>query len=372
MSKLKRNVLIIVGIIVGVGFLYLVNLVIYKAVILAFGLTETSQLLLLGIGLGFLSISFIVSTIIGSWFYNAFTRAYYTFSAIWVGILVYLFFASSIYGIVVVISKSFIRIGPVLFFVALLLSVYGIFHARKIVITKTSVSLPNLPPSWKGRKAVWISDLHLGQMHGLKFAQGIVARVSTLSPDIIFIGGDLYDGTGAPDIHELITPFKTLSVPLGVHFVTGNHEEYGDRKRFISAVESAGIHVLKDEMIEIDGLQLVGVDYKNASDTVRFKEILSKLSMDRGKVSILLKHEPKDLNIAHEAGISFQISGHTHNGQLWPFSYIAQLIYKGFTYGLNRFKDMPVYTSSGTGTWGPPMRVGLNSEIALFTFNDHA
>lgn len=353
---------------VVIVFLYLDNLVIYEAVALAFSLTKSVQLISLGAGLGLLSASFIAATIIGNFYYNRFTRIYYLVSSVWIGLFAYLFIASVIYIIGAAISPSLISIGFVLFLVAILIGVYGIFHARKIIITKISVTLPNLPSSWKNRKAVWISDLHLGQINGVSFAQKIVKRISALSPDIIFIGGDLYDGTRAPDLSEFTAPFKELSAPLGVYFITGNHEEYGNEKLFIRAVESVGIRVLQDEMVEIDGLQLIGVDYKNASDTSKFKNILSKLTIHREKASVLLKHEPRDLDIADADSISLQISGHTHNAQMWPLNYIAELTYKNYAYGLKRFKNMQIYTSSGTGTWGPPMRVGTNSEIVLFTF----
>ena len=178
----------------------------------------------------------------------------------------------------------------------------------------------------------------------------------------------MYDGTGAPDIAELTAPLALFSAPLGTYFITGNHEEFGDNNRFIAAVTSAGTQVLQDTMVEIDGLQLIGVDYHTSSDTGRFRNILSKLAIDTKRVSILLKHEPKDLDVSKAAGISFQISGHTHRAQLWPLGYLAQLVYRGFAYGLKNFGGMQVYTGSGTGTWGPPMRVGTNSEIVLFTF----
>jgi hypothetical protein len=347
--------------------LYLGNLVIYEAVVLAFGITEGIQLLSLGISLGVLSASFIAATFIGSWRYNFFTRIYYTLSAVWLGLFLYLFMASVVYGVAVAISQSYVNIGPLLFLIALLVSVYGILHAKKIIAEKVSISLPNLPSSWKGKKAIWVSDLHLGQIHSAAFTQKIVTQISALSPDIVFIGGDLYDGTRAPNISGLIAPLSKLSAPFGTYFITGNHEEYGGSKEFISTIASVGIRVLQDEMIEIEGLQLIGVDYHNASDPARFKEILSSLAINRERASILLKHEPKDLNVAQAAGVSLQISGHTHKAQLWPLSYVVQLTYKGFGYGLKTLEDMQIYTSSGTGTWGPPMRVGTNSEIVLFT-----
>src|ERR1017187_9844695 len=119
-------------------FLYLGNLIIYEAVILAFGITETTQLLLLGVGLGFLTASFIAATIIGNFYYNVFTRAYYLLSAVWIGFFTYIFIASIIYDVMIAISQSFISIGPVLFWAALLVSMYGILHARKIIVTKIS------------------------------------------------------------------------------------------------------------------------------------------------------------------------------------------------------------------------------------------
>ena len=367
--KLKSKILIVVAIAIGVGFLYLINLVVYRTTVLAFNINEIKFQILLGISLGFFSISFIAATIIGDWHYNVFTRVYYTLSAIWMGLLVYLFFASIIYEIIYTFSQPSTITGPVILIVVVLLGTYGIIRAQKIIIKKVSISLQNFPNSWKDKKIVWVSDLHLGQIHGPKFAQEITEKVSALSPDIIFIGGDLYDGTGAPDIQELTMPLKKLVAPLGVYFVTGNHEEYGDYKRFLSAVESVGIYTLKDEMIEIEGIQIIGIDHKNALDLVQYKETLSKFAINREKVSILLKHEPRDLDIAHDAGISFQISGHTHNGQMWPLGYIAQITYKGFAYGLKYYKNMLVYTSSGTGTWGPPISIGTNREIVLFTLN---
>lgn len=351
-------------------FLYIANLVVYEALAAIFSVTVSWQLIALGVLLGIFSGSFIAATLLGTRYYNAFTRIYYLLSAVWIGFFVYLFFASVLYGLFVMLLgvSSPHGIGEAFIVGALLISAYGVLHARNIRVTEIEVFLPHLPAKWRGRKAIWISDLHLGQLHGPSFARKVVEKVNALPHDIIFIGGDLYDGTGAPDIAELTAPLKAFSAPLGTYFITGNHEEFGDSNRFVAAVKSQGIRVLQDAMVEVNGLQLIGVDYHNASDSGRFKNILSKLAIDPKKPSILLKHEPKDLDVAEAAGVSLQISGHTHRAQLWPLGYLAQLIYKGFAYGLKSFQGMQVYTSSGTGTWGPPLRVGTSSEIVLFTF----
>ncbi len=213
-----------------------------------------------------------------------------------------------------------------------------------------------------------MSDLHLGQIHGPRFAERVVNKINALPHDIVFIGGDLYDGTGAPDIHELAVPLKALRAPLGIYFVTGNHEEFGDNTGFIHSANAVGMRVLMDELVNIHGLNIIGVDYAHANDPGRFKEILSALEIEPSRPSILLKHEPNNLQIAEETGVSLMISGHTHYGQQWPFGLLAQLSYQGYAYGLKPFKNMQMLTSSGIGTWGPPLRIGSDAEMVVITF----
>ncbi len=196
----------------------------------------------------------------------------------------------------------------------------------------------------------------------------MVRKIQNISPDIVFIGGDIFDGSKSPEILKFTSPLRELSAPLGIYSITGNHEEFGDSSDFVAAVKMANIHILRNEMINIGELQIIGVDYRNASNKERFQKILSDLQIDKNKASILLKHEPKDIDVAQKEGVSLQISGHTHGAQQWPFGYLAKLIYGQFAYGLNRIGDTQVYTSSGMGTWGPPIRVGTDSEIVVFTF----
>jgi predicted MPP superfamily phosphohydrolase len=366
---MKRFLSIAPFLLVFSTLLFIANWVVYEALAGMFGISGL-WLALLGAVLGVLSASLIASTVLGSYFYNFFTRWYYRASAMWVGFFIYLFFASVLYGLAVIAAGSLVpHVGMVLVALAAAASAYGFVHARRIVVTKIEVVLPNLPEAWRGRRVVFISDLHLGQLHGPAFARRVVRAVNATAHDIIFIGGDLYDGTGAPDIAELAAPLREFKAPLGTYFITGNHEEFGDESKFLAAVRSAGITTLVDEMVVIDGLQLVGADYRNASTREGFKNILAGLGIDKGRPSILLKHEPKDLDIARDAGVSLQISGHTHLGQMWPFGLLAHLIYKGFAYGLRPLDSLQVYTSSGVGTWGPPMRVGTQSEVVVLVFS---
>jgi hypothetical protein len=367
--QMPRILLVLIFVTVSSAFLYVANLVVFQALASIFSLVVPIQLMLLGWALAILSGSFIFSTMLGIRFYNTFTRLYYLLSAVWIGFFTYLFFASVLYGFSLVVPGLPVQgIGYLLVSGAFAISIYGVIHARRIQISDIKIALPNLPEAWKRRKAILISDVHLGQLYGPAYARKILKKVNVLQHDIIFIVGDLYDGTGAADITQLVAPLGEFSGKLGIYFVTGNHEEIGESTAFVSAVRAAGIRPLMNEMVEIDGLQLIGVDYRDNVSKQAFRETLSKFFIHRDKPSILLKHEPKDVDVARNFGVSLLLSGHTHQAQLWPLGYIANLIYKGFSYGLNRAGDMQVLTSSGVGTWGPPMRVGTDCEIVHITF----
>jgi uncharacterized protein len=359
---------------IAIVTLYIANLVVYEGLALALQLNSAVQLLVLSLVLGVLSAGFIGMMILGSYYYNALTRMLYSALAAWMGTFGNLFFASAALGIVALAATlagvpiPYQDVGTGVFAAALLVSAYGVWHSKQIKAARYNVTLPNLPAGWKNKKAIFISDLHLGQLHGPTFAAKVARAVMKEKPDTIFIGGDLYDGTQAPDPNLLIEPLHMLAAPWGVYYITGNHEEFGDNTVFMQAIKALGITVLYDEKTQVHGLQLIGVDYHNAHTTEGFAKILASLSLDRTSPSILLKHEPNHLSIAEEAGVSLQLSGHTHYGQQWPFGLIAQLSYQGYAYGLKNFKSMQMLTSSGIGTWGPPLRIGSDSEMVVITF----
>ncbi len=254
-----------------------------------------------------------------------------------------------------------------LFLIATLISLYGFYNANHIRVKLIQITLENLPESWRGRKAVFFSDLHLGQVRGKSFMAKIVKIVKQIKPDIVLIGGDIYDGLKV-DVDGAVSPFKEMSVPLGIYFVMGNHEEFFDNRLYAASLTNVGIKILNDEVVDIDGVQIVGVDYKTTANANDFKNVLNKISTDKSRPLILLKHVPLHMEIGEEKGISLQLSGHTHRAQVFPFSLVIPLIFKKFGYGLQTSGKMQVYTSSGVGTWGPPFRVGTNSEIIVFEF----
>ena len=195
----------------------------------------------------------------------------------------------------------------------------------------------------------------------------LVAKILREGPDAIFIAGDFYDGT-AIDASRAAEPLNELTAPHGVYFVAGNHEQFGDGRKYLHAIEAAGVRVLTNEKVEVDGLQIIGVPYRNATQDGHLASALRDVHLDRDRASILLTHAPDYPEIAEAAGVSLQLSGHTHLGQFIPWSWIARRIYRQFVYGLSRIGKMQVFTSSGAGTWGPPLRLGSNPEIVMLEF----
>jgi predicted MPP superfamily phosphohydrolase len=323
--------------------------------------------------LGFLSISFVMASLLAFRYTNAALRAFYRVAAVWMGLLSFLFFAAIFSWIIFAVTRSvglhldFHQIVQWLFSAAVLAGGYAVFNAGWVRITRTTVQLPNLPSSWRGRTAALISDLHLGHVRNGSFLRRMVGAIVKEKPHAIFIAGDLYDGT-AIDAGSAAQPLNKLTAPNGVYFVAGNHEQFGDDSKFLQAVAAAGVRVLDSEKIEVDGLQIVGVPYRDATQSGHLASVLEDVGLDRERASILLTHAPDYPAVAAAAGISLQLSGHTHLGQFIPWSWIARRVYKQFVYGLSKIGKMQVFTSSGAGTWGPPLRLGSNPEIVIFEF----
>jgi predicted MPP superfamily phosphohydrolase len=320
-----------------------------------------------------LAFSFVFAALLGFRFSNPAVRLVYTLSAVWLGLANYLFLAAILCWPLQLVTRVASLDPPApliaapLFALAVLASAYGILNAQWIRLRRIAVRLPNLPASWRGRTAVMVSDLHLGNLNGLAFSRRIAAAIVRLKPDIVFIPGDFYDGSGA-DPDRLAAPFCDLAPPLGIYYVTGNHEEFGNPEHYTQALARAGIRVLSSEKTVIDGVSILGIPWGDSTYPIRVKATLDRLHPEASEPAILLLHAPTRLPIVEQAKVSLQLSGHTHNGQLFPFTWLTHRIFGKFTYGLSQFGSLAVYTSSGAGTWGPPMRVGTNPEIVQIAF----
>jgi uncharacterized protein len=354
------------------SILFSTHIFIYKTWTLASPGNEAGSLWL-KVTVGALSVSFLAASLLAFRYSNPSVRALYRVAAVWLGIVNFLFFAAGaswvIFGVtrVVGVDVNFHVIVAVFYAAAVLSGVAGVLNAGWTRIRRITVRLENLPETWRGRTAALVSDLHLGHVRNGSFLRRIVAQVMRENPDAVFLAGDLYDGT-AIDAAKAAEPLRALRAPQGTYFVAGNHEQFGDDSRYLQAVSNAGVRVLHNEKVEVDQLQIVGVPYNQASRDENFQRVLRQIGVDRNRASILLTHAPDRPHIAEREGISLQVSGHTHVGQFYPWTWMARRIYRQFVYGLSRIGKMLIYTSSGAGTWGPPLRLGSSPEIVFLQF----
>jgi predicted MPP superfamily phosphohydrolase len=235
-------------------------------------------------------------------------------------------------------------------------------------VRKVEIALGRLPAGLSGTKIVQLSDLHIGPTLGKAFVDHVVSTCNALQPDVIAITGDLIDGS-VEQMGELVAPLAGLQARYGVYFVTGNHEYYSGPIEWCQFVQNLGIRVLRNERVSIgegeNSFDLCGIDDHHAerfghghgADLPR-----ACAGRDPSRSLVLLAHQPVQALGADAHGVELQLSGHTHGGQLWPFNYLVKL-QQPVVAGLGRVGGTQVYVNSGTGYWGPPMRLGTVSEI---------
>ena len=255
-----------------------------------------------------------------------------------------------------------------------LVTLVGLIIARgRPQITEVSVPILNLPPALSGFSIAQISDIHVGSTIKRGFVESIVRRVNELKPDMIAVTGDLVDGS-VPRLSAHTAPLAQLSARYGAFFVTGNHEYYSGERAWTEEIRRLGIRVLKNEHVVLQhnggSVVLAGVtDYSaHHFDPAQRSDPAAALLGAPGNAGakILLAHQPSSAAAAEKAGFDLQLSGHTHGGQFWPWSFFVRF-FQPFTGGLNRLNKLWVYVNHGTGYWGPPNRFGVPSEITRIT-----
>ena len=251
------------------------------------------------------------------------------------------------------------------------ITLVGFFMARRVApVVNVKVPLAGLPKELEGFTIAQISDIHVGQTIKRNFVEAIVDRVNLLKADMIAITGDVADGS-VPDLAQHTEPLARLASRHGTYFVTGNHEYYSGVHAWIRELERLGARVLVNEHVVIDhdgaALTVAGVtDYSahHYDPSHRSDPHAAAKGAPEHAPKLLLAHQPRSANSAEAAGFELQLSGHTHGGQFWPWNFLVRL-QQPFIAGLHRLGRMWVYTSRGTGYWGPPMRFGIPSEITL-------
>lgn len=302
-------------------------------------------------------------------------------SSVWVGLLLYLFLltlgvdllrllraaASSLISFDLPWNARTTNLGIV--GAALLIAIYGLMDASRIRIKEIDIPIRSLPNHLEGFRIVQLSDIHLGSLVRRPTLDKIVAMSNTLKPDLAVITGDLLDEQ-AFQFDGLTESLRKLQSRHGTYAVTGNHEFFAGVERAVAMMEKGNITVLRNRWVDIaDGLQLIGRDdpaggRMGGVTPPSLEEILK--GTDPSKPTIYLYHTPETkLEDLQARGISLQLSGHTHRGQVWPGYWITKWIYKT-NYGLYRKGNATIYVTSGAGTWGPPLRLSAPPEIVLF------
>lgn len=303
----------------------------------------------------------------------------------WLAALVYFLIASGLFGIVSIIIKLLkiktyyrgeinipIALNLFIILIILVLLAYGTYNASNAKLVKYLVNIDKKVGAIKELNIVTVSDIHLGSLIGKDRLDKMVSEINKLNPDIVFLAGDIIDDDIQPFINDNMSEsFRNIKSKYGVYGVLGNHDYFsGNIKEVERAYEDAKINILRDEVIKIhNSLYIVGREDASAERWVGEKRkevsVITK-ECDKSLPIIILDHQPAKLKDAKDAGADLQFSGHTHKGQFFPASLVTNRIFQ-IDWGYLKEGNLNVIVSSGYGTWGPPIRIGSNSEIIQTT-----
>lgn len=282
--------------------------------------------------------------------------------------------------------KTFILVGILCFLVVGAFSTYGVIHAKKIVVNSYQVQIDKKVDKFSNLKVALVSDLHFGYNSSLSHVKKMVKLINESDPDVVVIAGDIFDNSYEaiykPD--KIIQEIKKIKTKYGVYAVYGNHDidekilagfTFSWKKnknlndpRMTSFLEKANVKLLRDESLLIDdSFYLVGrIDYHKYGMEVEKRKTIEELvsSFDKSKPIILIDHEPYELEKIAKVGVDLDLSGHTHNGQMFPSNVFIKFIWKN-PHGLLKVDNMYSAVTSGVGVYGPNMRVGTTAEVMV-------
>ena len=297
----------------------------------------------------------------------------------WLGTLFLIFCALLVIDVVTVFGFAFQRYVPMLRSVGLLAGIVlagvaFIQGLRPPVVNDYEVRLPGLPVEADGLAVAVISDLHVGRLLDGDWLAARVEQIKAMQPDMVLMLGDLFEGDTESERQESMKlSLRSLSPRYGVWAVTGNHDGHGGREAGVRFFEECGMRVLRNEWVEIvPGLVIGGIDdggyYEtHAAYSERIKQFLAAKPVDAA--TLYLSHRPQMIDEAASAGVDLMLSGHTHGGQIWPFSYIVKRTHPHLA-GRFEIGGMSLIVSRGAGTWGPRMRLWPPGEILRITLRE--
>ncbi|VVB71346.1 3',5'-cyclic adenosine monophosphate phosphodiesterase CpdA [uncultured archaeon] len=283
------------------------------------------------------------------------TRTIYWFASAWLGCVI---LVSAILLTTQIISLIFFipeEIKGLVVIASFFLCVCAFLYARMIKIVRYTLKSSKIK---KNLRIVHLSDLHIGPIYRESNLKKIVQITNSLKPDLVAITGDLLDGTARYRELDLLKPLNNLKAPA--YFVFGNHDFYSGEEKVLRLLKATKTKILRSKLVETKGIQLIGID--DSENKHHAPAELKKIKFDKKKYSILLYHRPQGLNKCSEEGIDLILSGHTHGGQLYPLILIDKL-FNEYVKGMHQYKNTKIIVSQGVNTWGPPMRMGSQSQI---------
>lgn len=231
-------------------------------------------------------------------------------------------------------------------------------------IARVQVPLAKLPRAMDGTRLAVVSDIHLGPLTGMNHARRIVDVINSVQADIVCVVGDLVDGSVA-ELGRFAAPLAEIQSRQGAYFVTGNHEYYSGFEEWVDEVARLNIRPLRNERLELGGLDLAGVNDLGGADAGDPPDFAKALGdRDTARPVVLMAHQPAAVHDAAPFGVDLQVSGHTHGGQMAPFNLLVGLE-QPVVSGLGSVDGVPVYVTNGAGFWGPPVRVGAPPQVSV-------
>lgn len=355
----------------------------YARLVIALGITSAGVLWSLRLTAAFLAVSYLLAHWVGTFAPDRFVVTFHWFASVWLGLMFQLLWITLDLWIIKLLLRlaglwgelshyhaalgKFSVIGVVVLSVALCIWAM-VMAQRPARIAQVRVPVKEINSKLRQMKIVMVADFHAGVLVGRKQLDRWINEINRLEPDVILIPGDILD-VPPKRAQRLADSFRKLKAPMGVYASTGNHEYYTGLEKTVKFLEAAGMRVLMNECVELPGgLIIAAVEDRTAHQWKRpippVEELLGEEAENRPV--ILLNHTPstRDAMRTMKAGADLMVSGHTHGGQMWPFSIFTRWVFP-FHHGLYPVGDGFQLTTSGIGYWGPPMRLGCPPEIML-------
>ncbi|MBD3272203.1 MAG: hypothetical protein GF384_06680 [Elusimicrobia bacterium] len=304
------------------------------------------------------TLSFIIAHVLMGISDNLVTRIIFFAAAVWMGIIfiaLSLLIAYELFRFIIPVQPRYAGVSVIALTIGL--SVYACVHSTTTRLKPITIKTSKID---EPVTVMYLSDLHLGSPRWRPAIKPFLRAVAEYAPDFICINGDLIDSPFPVD-KALLKQFASIDIPILV--TTGNHEHYYGIERVKKLLDSTGMRLLINETLVLNALQVIGID--DSDHPSQLEQALSNIIIDDQRFTLLLYHRPQGIDAAVQNNIDLMVAGHVHNGQIFPFNLLVRIFYNPIK-GLHKRGSTHIYVSPGSGTWGPPMRLGSTNEITIF------